>query len=285
MMISIIYVLISFSLFFTSIGAKKRFMSAAIVNRWIRWILMSLCFAYVFKTMEWSSKPEWLLFLTAFLGWFVLETAYNWLAIRALNRSDIPLFPNYRKDPEGVFWPAFFLKEKETIEVLGFKKTDVLFMDMGEGVKLHSVFFENEPKTIRLQVTFLPQVNKPFAVFYTLFSATKESLYQTDNTGLPFGGFFPSHWSAFRRPLYSFKKLYDAHKKRLENTVLLPWTITALEQMVQQQRLLECYNIEKGFVQKRESFSEGEGRISPEGCYRMWKELWFLNYLGRTLSY
>lgn len=285
MILYIIYVLISLSLFFTSIGTKRRFMSAAIVNRWVRWALMALCFAYVFKIMEWSSKPTWLLFLTAFLGWFVVETAYNWLIIKALNNSNIPLFPHYRKDLQGVFWPAFFLQEKETIEEAGFKKTDVLFMDMGEGVRIHSVFFDNEAKTIRLQVMFLPQANKPFSVFYTLFSSTKENLYLTDNMALPFGGFFPNTWSVLKRPLHSFKKLYNTHIKRIENQKLLPWTTTALEQLIQQQRLLEDYNIEKGFIKKRGNFSEGEGRISPEGCYRMWKELWLLNYLGRTLPY
>lgn len=284
-MLYAIYVLISLSLLFTSVGGKKRSMSSSIMNRWIRWALVALCFAYVLRIMDWSSKPPWLLFLTAFFGWFIVETGYNWLAIRALNLSGIPLFPTYRKDPEGVFWPAFLLQEKETLEEIGFKKIDVLFMDMGDSIRLYSVLFENEAKTIRLQVTFLPQINKPFSIFYSFFTSTKEKLYLTDNFALPFGGFFPDNWSVCRRPLYAFKKLYYTHKKRLENKELVPWTLTALEQMSQQQRLLENYNIEKGFIKKRGTYSEEEGHISAEGRYRIWKELWFLNYLGRTLLY
>jgi hypothetical protein len=43
-------------------------------------------------------------------------------------------------------------------------------------------------------------------------------------------------------------------------------------------------NTELGFLhghQDREEY----GKISKEGRYRVWKEIWLLNYLGRTVGY
>jgi hypothetical protein len=285
MIIYIIYAFIALSVLLTTIIGTRPSLVLSIANRWIRWSLMALCFAYVVQSMEWSAKPLWLLCVTAFFAWFVIETIYNWLVIKALNKSDIPLFPVYRKDTQEGFWPAFFLQEKEAIEQAGFKKIDLLFTEIGGELKIRSIFFDDADSKIRLQVMFLPQNNKPFGVFYTLLSKTANRLYLTDNMALPFGGFFPENWSVMRRPLSSFNSLYKKHKKRLEAESLLKIEDSALEQVTKQQRLLEAYNTEVGFIHKKPSLSEEEGRISPEGCYRIWKELWLLNYFGKSLTY
>lgn len=282
-----IYALISLSVVLTARIGTKPSLCLAIANRWVRWILMSLCFAYVVETLQWSTKPLWLVGVTAFFAWFLIETTYNWLVIKALNKSDIPLFPIYRRDTQDGFWPAFFLQEKEAIEQAGFKKTDFLFTEIGGELKIRSIFFDKDDGKTRLQVMFLPQKNRFFNVFYLFYSKTEEKIYLTDSMAIPFGGFFPENWSVKRRPLYGFKSLYKAHIERLEAEKLLKIEESALEQLTQQQRLLEAYNIEQGFLSSQNQCVEDEdqGRISPEGCYRIWKELWILNYFGRSLSY
>jgi len=111
-----------------------------VINRWVRWVLFSLGLAYLIQYMEWSGRPFWALSLMAFLGWFLVETGYNWLLIKAISRSDIPLFPRFYVNEEGDEWPAQarYLKIREWLRKNKFKKRQSLKADLIDGVELRS---------------------------------------------------------------------------------------------------------------------------------------------------
>ena len=63
-----------------------------------------------------------------------------------------------------------------------------------------------------------------------------------------------------------------------------PYSVEPLADFNSTQQELEQLNTELGFLH---SYPEREdlGKISPEGRYRVWKEIWTLNYLGRSAKY
>src|ERR1022692_2492622 len=67
----------------------------AIAERWLRWIVISIGGAQLCRDFALIDRPLWVLALAVFIGWFLIETLYNWLAIAALSVSPFPLFPRY----------------------------------------------------------------------------------------------------------------------------------------------------------------------------------------------
>ena len=78
----------------------------AIVVRWGRWVAFSFGAGYLIQSFGWSGRPWWVLVLSAFLVWMILETLYSWFAISALSVSPIPLFPRFTPNQSGEEWPA-----------------------------------------------------------------------------------------------------------------------------------------------------------------------------------
>ena len=73
----------------------------AIILRWGRWAAFSFGAAYLVQSFGWSGRPYWVLVLSAFLIWVLLETLYTWFAISALSLSPIPLFPRFSANQTG----------------------------------------------------------------------------------------------------------------------------------------------------------------------------------------
>jgi hypothetical protein len=71
------------------------------------------------------------------------------------------------------------------------------------------------------------------------------------------------------------------HKKRIEGFELEQYEIDPIDDINQQQGVLERTNIEAGFLVPHH-LQEEMGRITWEGRYRVWKEVWLLNYFGLT---
>ena len=89
-----------------------------------------------------------------------------------------------------------------------------------------------------------------------------------------------------RKPLIgSLVRLSSLHNKRLLKLKIEPVRVDddALEELNDYQRILERLNTEIGFLVPRPR-QEEEGKISPEGRYRLWKEMWFLAYFGRSFE-
>ncbi len=262
----------------------------AIVNRWIRWIIFSLGCAFVTIDFNWIDRPFWILATGFFLLWFLCETAYNWIAIHALSVSPLPLFPRFSINSSGEEWPTHprFLKIRDWLRNQNFRHVQALRAELASGIYLRVSIYQDAEAHTRLQITFLPHPNGALSVCYSLSTQTEGGYrYVTDNLYLPFGGFYPENWLVSRQPWRrSLSALIASHRKRLRTASVspLPWNSEPLNDLNTQQAELERINTELGFLNPHHAREE-QGKMTYEGRYRVWKEIWLLNYFGRSARY
>jgi hypothetical protein len=262
----------------------------AIFNRWLRWVFFSLAAAYLMHAFGWSDRPYWVLAATVFMVWFLLETLYNWLAISTLSKSDIPLFPRFSANDSGQEWPMQqrLTLVRDWLAENGYKKVQAVQADLGMGLKIRSCVYEDTERRIRLQVVFIPNRTGSVSACYSLASQTEGGTrLVTDNLFLPFGGFYPENWRVERRPwTRSLVRLIRKHRHRLETCRenVVPFASDPVDELNHQQSVLEKVNTELGFLIPHHLRDE-QGKITREGRYRVWKEVWMLSYLGATNRY
>ncbi|HTT55961.1 MAG TPA: hypothetical protein VMF63_02555 [Opitutaceae bacterium] len=261
----------------------------AIFVRWLRWLLFAFGGAFLLLAWGASTRPFWVLTLVLFLAWFLIETVYNWAAIAALNQSPLPLFPRYVVNASGEEWPTHprLLQVREWLRGHGYTQAQALKAEIGGGIYLRLSVYQDRAARTRVQVTFVPQANGAISVCYTLSSCTTDGLRcVTDNLYLPFGGFYPENWLVERRPWSrSLPRLLARHERRVAAAGgFAPWTLEPVEDLNQQQFELDRLNTELGFLlpyDQREEF----GKMTHEGRFRVWREVWMLNYFGRATRY
>jgi hypothetical protein len=262
----------------------------AILNRWLRWVVFAFGCAMVSLDFGLIDRPFWVLAAGSFLLWFLGETIYNWLAIHALSVSPLPLFPRFTLNSSGEEWPTNprFLKIRDWLRSHGFKHVQALRAEVATGIYLRVSIYQDATAQTRLQITFIPHPNGAISVCYSLSTQTDGGYrYVTDNLYLPFGGFYPENWLVSRHPWRrSLAKLIATHRKRLSaaNAIALPWATDPLDDLNSQQVELEQINTELGFLTPHHDREE-HGKMTYEGRYRVWKEIWLLNYLGRSARY
>jgi hypothetical protein len=260
-----------------------------LLARWVRWFLFAALFSYVLRTFELSWRPDWVHFLVGFALWFVLETGYNWIAIKALSRSDIPLFPEFRINNDGDEWPADakFIEIKDWLRREKYQRLEALKAELFTDTYLRASVYESPAQATRIQILFLPKAKGGTTACFTISSRTSDDeRIVTDNFFLPFGGYYPENWSMCRRPLIgSLRRLFALHQRRIKRRAgtLVPVEDSALEEVNEQQRILERLNTEIGFLVPRPQREE-EGKITPDGRYRLWKEMWLLAYFGKSVA-
>lgn len=260
-----------------------------VFSRWLRWFLFAALFAFFLQVFELSFRPGWVHFITGLGLWFVLETGYNWLAIKALSRSELPLFPTFRQNSDGDEWPAdkHLIQIKEWLKFEGFKRVDALKAELFEGMYLRASIYESVEQLTRIQILFLPKRQGGSTACYTIQTFGQEDQrIITDNQFLPYGGYYPEKWELMRKPLIgSPKRLLSLHRKRVAKSTMETVVIDSspLEDINDQQRILERLNTETGFLVPRPR-QEEEGKISSDGRYRLWKEMWLLAYLGKSTA-
>jgi len=243
--------------------------------------------AYVFGVTGYSYP---VLVAVALLSWFLIETAYNWIAISTLSRSELPLFPKFEENENGEEWPTdkSFIALKDWLFDAGYTRKQSLISHLGEMVLMRVSVYESKDQTIRLHVLFLPNARGNTAVCYTCYSATRVGdCIVTDNVFLPFGGFYPENWCVERRPwTRSVSSLLERHRARIDANaeVLMPFVTSPLEQINEDQRQVEQLNRDLGFLHKRVEEAD-MGRLTMAGKARIWQEVWTLSYLGWPLSY
>jgi hypothetical protein len=272
----------------TWVNRRRASLWVSIVNRWLIWFTFAT-FAATYLDVV-MGKPFWVLFVVFFLGWFLVETVYHWLAIKALSNSTVPLFPNFVENPQSEEWPAQkrFLTIRKLLNEKSYRSICALKAELMPGISLRMHVFQSEDNKTRIQILFIPQRSGAVSMCYTILSQTVEgSRYVTDNTFLPFGGFYPENWYLDRRPLVrSFAGLFKTHCQRIENTkeVFVGWDEEVIDDVNQQQSTLERVNTDMGFlfpINLRDEY----GKITWEGRYRVWKEIWMLNYFGKAFTY
>jgi len=262
----------------------------AIINRWLRWGILSAGGAQVCLHFGWLERPYIVLVAAVFLGRYLLESVYHWLAIHAMSVSPLPLFPRFMANRAGDEWPVQgkFLKLRDQIRAAGFKQVQALRAEVATSIYLRVSLFQDADNTTRLQVTFLPQPLGTVTVCLNFASSTAAGeRIVTDNHYLPFAGFYPENWHLDRRPCArGFDTLLKRHRQRVaaRASVSVPWSNEPLDDLNAQQSEMERINTELGFLLPHTEHEE-HGRISHEGRYRVWKEMFTLNYFGRAARY
>lgn len=262
----------------------------AIFGRWARWLFLSTLTAGIIHVFGWSGYSFQTLLAVSILGFFLVETAYNWMAISALSKSDLPLFPKFEENDRGDEWPsnAGFIKLKGWLRQAGFQKRQALVSLIGDEILMRVSIYDDEDQTIRLHILFLPNSRGHTAACFTFYSQTKGGdVIVTDNVFIPFGGFYPENWSVTRRPwVRSLPKLLELHRARIDARAesLMPFVTEPLEQINEDQREVEQLNRDLGFLNKPVEVAES-GRLTNAGKARIWQELWTLAYLGKPLKY
>ncbi len=258
-----------------------------LLARWLRWLFFATFFAFGLSYFGISERPYWIHWLTGVALWFLLETGFSWLAIRALSYSDHPLFPVFRENHDGDEWPAEnrHIAIRDALRNLGFQRFGALKCMIMEGVYLRVSVYRDPSCLFNVQLYFVPSPTGSVHLAYAIDSkAADGSRLITDNLGIPFGGYYPNNWLLERRPLVtSLKRLLSIHQKRMVQSgrEWVPMGENLLESMNAQQHELERYNFERGFLVPG-SMREEAGKISKEGRYRIWKEKWLMDYFGRA---
>ena len=285
----VLFTIAALSVVLPKIGLRKGIPIFTLLGRWLRWALFAGIFSYFLKALEISFRPDWVHFITGLALWFILETGYYWIAIKALSRSDIPLFPSFKLNADGDEWPAdpLLIEVREWLRNKDFTRLSALKAELFEETFLRASIYESADKLTRIQVLFIPKRKGGATACYTLSTNGEEDRRLiTDNLFLPFGGYYPEGWSIVRKPLIgSLKRLLKLHRLRLIDSSLkpIPFEDAPLEELNDQQRILERVNLETGFLNPRQ-FQEEVGKISYDGRYRLWKEMWLLAYLGKSVS-
>jgi hypothetical protein len=262
----------------------------SITDRWLRWLVFAFGAAQVCQDFQFVDRPYWALATAFFLLWFLGETLLNWLSIHALSVSPLPLFPRYVANQGGDEWPTQrrALQLRDWLRAHGFKQAQAMKAEIGGGIYLRVSIYQNTDATMRVQVTFIPQASGAVTICFAVTSLTADgSRHVTDNLYVPFAGFYPENWLVARHPLCrSLPRLLDQHRARLAaaGAAAVPFGVDPLTDLNTTQGELDRLNTELGFLHSpadREDF----GKITHEGRYRVWKEIWTLNYLGRAARY
>ncbi|MAV39588.1 MAG: hypothetical protein CML12_03300 [Puniceicoccaceae bacterium] len=260
-----------------------------ILFHWLRWLAFACCFSWILKSGFGSLRPDWLHFITGLALWFIIETLIYRISIQLLNHSEMNLFPQFSSDHAGNLWPiqARAMEVKKILSELGFRSIGNVKAQIHDHLTVRQALFLNTTQTVRLSVLFIPNTNNRVQLYFSFYSLSQSNKqYITDNQNMPYGGYYPDHWSVQRYPLcHSLKTLHKQHLRRMDQSdqdwVCLEEQNTVVFSLNQNQRELELKNREMGFLLDS-SRKEGK-QISANGCFRIWTEMWLLAYFGRTI--
>jgi hypothetical protein len=257
-------------------------------SHWARWLTFACAFSLMLTYFEWSNRADWVHFISGLAAWFILETLYYKISIHMLNISEMDLFPKYKNDTNENLWPINkeVLKIKDLLSEEGFKEEETLKAEIIAHLVIRQAVFLDEARKVRLNVLFIPNAKNEIKLFYSLFSHKASGEYLlTDNQNMPFGGYYPDHWTVNRYPIsHSLKKLLKKHREAMSESEG-EWSEVEGDIRTKTNRLqweLEKKNREMGFL--NEPNREDKQQISSEGCFRIWIEMWLLAYFGKTLS-
>lgn len=262
----------------------------AIPIRWLRWILFALFAAQANGQLGLIDRPAWVVAVAAFLLWFLVESAFNWLKVSAISLSPLPLFPRYVVNSSGDEWPTQkrLLKVRDWLRDSRYTPVQALKAELGGGIWLRTSVHQNHDNTIRLHTLFVPQESGAITVCFSVATRTTGGRrYVTDNLYIPFGGFYPESWHVERTPWRRrLQALVARHEARLAQAgePLLAWDNSPIDDINQQQQQMEMINTELGYLLPHADREE-YGKITPEGRFRVWKEAWLLDYLGVAQRY
>ncbi len=282
-----VYTCVALSILFGVLNTRVASLKVSVLNRWARWLGVAFGAAFLVFDAGWLNRPFWVLGAIFFLGWLLVETVYTWLVISALSKSTVSLFPRFTENTTGEEWPAQkkLIEIKDWLKSKGFARSKAVMADVGHGIHIRSTVFLSEDSKTRFQILFVPQANGDIGFCFSFSSETeKGERFITDNLFMPYGGFYPEKWSVVRKPwTRDPSKLFKLHQRRVAKIELENYELDPIDELNQQQRDLEQINLKEGFLHPPQ-YHEDHGRITWEGRYRVWKEVWMLNYFGISMA-
>lgn len=258
-----------------------------VVRRWFGFAALSCLCGYLLFKSGWLDRSLAVCVGVSALFLIFLETAYQWMLVRALSRSEWPLFPRFESIGTRGGWPVDrkILRIKERLESLGYRPIDILEAAIFPEFVVRMYVMENSAKTVRMQLLCLPRGRRTPSCFLSFVSVDAEGVRRiTDNIAVPFGGYYPSNWRLERRPWVESPAILETvHRRGIDKNGFspAPLELDPEEDVNASQNLLESVNRESGFLRSRHE--DSLDRISSDGRYRIWKEILLVNYLGRTL--
>lgn len=262
----------------------------SVLSRWLRLAVLTIATTSLCVVFEWLDRPLPILLAASAICWILIDSLRNWIVTGVLSRSQMPLFPRFRRSEEGDAWPvsASLLKLKAWIRKAGFRFEAAVHADLTDDVRIHGSLFSDPSRTTRLQVLFLPQRNGSFIASLAFQSVHADgTCLLTDNSFVPFGGFFPENYDVRREPLLrSPDRLLKLHADRIEKLggALRIFETDAVSDLNDLQSQMEQVNVDLGFMTPRPSRSE-DGLLTHEGRYRLWREMGLLEYFGVASRY
>ena len=262
----------------------------ALINRWARWFLFSLVGAFILDQFTDGTRPFAVWWAISFLAWFLGESILTWMAVKSLSFSQFPLFPRFEVPPEDSTLPADaeFLHLRDELKKAGFSRKQSLRADLPHGLRVQLLVYLSDDQRHKLQVFLIPHPTGAMLTCFSLFSKNDEGEHWvTDNIFLPFGGFYPSRWKLQRFPLRrTFSSILAIHQRRLKQAGgnWVAWDEEWLSSINEEQRHIENLNEKAGLILPH-SYREEYGLLSTEGRYRLWKEIWLLNYFATPVNY
>lgn len=282
-----VYVCVGLSIVLGLLNTKFSSLRISVLNRWARWLGVAFGAAFLVFDAGWLNRPFWVIGALFFIGWLLVETLYTWLAISALSKSSISLFPRFAENTTGEEWPAQkkLIEIKDWLKSKGFVRSKAVLAEVGHGIHIRSTVFQSEDNRVRFQILFVPQNNGDIGFCFSFSSEGQTGeRYMTDNLFMPYGGYYPEKWDVVRKPwVRDPARLFKLHKSRIAKAELVSYEEDPIDDLNQQQRDLEQINLKEGFLFAPQ-YQEEHGRITWEGRYRVWKEVWMLNYFGISMA-
>lgn len=262
----------------------------AVAARWMRWAFVAMLGGIGLLISGWTPYPLEVLIALSFLIWFLLETGYLWLALAALNRHHMPLFPKFEENEKRDEWPSQprFIALRTWLRQTGLELEQAMVAHLDVGTTVRTFAYTDKDRSTRFNVMFLPNARGNLVAAYSVDSQLKDGTrIVTDNMFLPFGGFYPESWQLERHPwMRDPRRIWNRHLERLDAAAqpVVKFDLSPIAQYKSDQRRLEQVNRELGFLNQTTD-EEEEGQISPAGRARIWQELWMLAYLGKSFRY
>ncbi len=106
---------------------------------------MATGFAKLSYDFQWIDRSYGVQVAIFFLLYFLLETIYRWLEVRAVSVSPLPLFPKFTVNSSGEEWPTHqrLLRVRDWLRAQGFRQVQALRAEVAPGVYLRLSVYQD----------------------------------------------------------------------------------------------------------------------------------------------
>ncbi|MDE6431831.1 MAG: hypothetical protein K2L13_00330 [Opitutales bacterium] len=256
----------------------------------VRWIMrLSTCICLTFTIFALGTRPQvhpfWAVFLSVFLGYFLVESIYFWVLIRLYSKIDFPLFPKFSLESETIVWMTgkYAQKIRSMIQKAGFKFSETLAIKSPTISIMLSPIFYSKRGHIRLQVLFPNFPKKQTLINFILTTYLRNgTILVTHNVQSPASAFFAPPFRAQFFNIASIKTLINIHRNRIKKHMRHTFCLSGencKQAINHEQVLLEQANLANGNCIKPDGHTSIN--LSFAGRYQLWINMLRINYIGQ----